>query len=98
MVRVGTAQGALVVPPAALVRDGSNPEAADVFVVENGKAARKTVALGVETADAIQVKSGLDRGRRGGPRPADGPRIRVAGGRAERQERQRKGEVTAPCF
>ena len=62
MVRVGTVEGAIVVPPSALVRDGANPEAADIFVVENGKAVRKTVVLGVETADAIQVKSGLVAG------------------------------------
>lgn len=61
-VRVGTVEGAIVVAPAALIRDGASPDAAEVFVVENGKAVRKTVALGVETADAIQVKSGLAAG------------------------------------
>ena len=61
-VQVGRVEGAIVVPPAALIRDGANPEAADTFVVEAGKASRKTVVLGVETADAVQVKSGLAAG------------------------------------
>jgi membrane fusion protein, multidrug efflux system len=61
-VRVGHVPGALVVPPVALVRDGSKPSEAQTYVVEGGKAVRRTVALGVETADAIQVKDGLRAG------------------------------------
>jgi len=61
-VRVGKVKAAFVVPPGALVRDGSDPRSAQAFVVENGKAARKTVAVGVEAADAIEVKEGLKAG------------------------------------
>jgi membrane fusion protein (multidrug efflux system) len=61
-VRVGTVEGALVVPPGALVRDGSDPRSAQAFVVEDGKAERRTVAVGVEAADAIEVKEGLKVG------------------------------------
>ena len=61
-VRLGQVTGALVVPPAALQRDGSTPKEAQAFVVADGKAERKTVSLGVETADAIQVTSGLKAG------------------------------------
>jgi RND family efflux transporter MFP subunit len=62
--RVGVARvpGALVVPPAALVRDGARPGQAQVFVVEGGKANRREVALGVEGSEAVQVKTGLQSG------------------------------------
>jgi RND family efflux transporter MFP subunit len=61
-VRLGRVPGALVVPPAALQRDGSTPKEAQAFVVAGGRAERKTVVLGIETADAIQVTSGLAAG------------------------------------
>jgi len=61
-VRVGEVAGALVVPPAALVREGSDPAAATAFVVRQGKAEKLDVALGVETPDGIQVTSGLAAG------------------------------------
>lgn len=62
VVRVGRVADALVVPPSALVRDGSDPTAAQTFVVAGGKADRKDVVVGVETADAIQVREGLKLG------------------------------------
>jgi len=61
-VRLGRVAGALVVPPGALQRDGSTPREAQAFVVAEGRAERKTVALGIETADAVQVTSGLKAG------------------------------------
>lgn len=61
-VAVGTARGAVVVPPAALVRDGSDPSRAEVFVVRQGRAERQQVALGVESPDGIQATSGLGAG------------------------------------
>jgi membrane fusion protein (multidrug efflux system) len=61
-VRVGEVVGALVVPPAALVREGSDPASAAAFVVRQGKAEKVTVALGVEAPDGIQVTSGLAAG------------------------------------
>jgi RND family efflux transporter MFP subunit len=59
-VRVGVVPGALVVPPSALVRDGTAQ--AQAFVVAQGKAERRTVAVGVESASAVQVTSGLGEG------------------------------------
>ncbi len=61
-VRVGLVAGAIVVPPAALVRDGSDPSKADVFVVRAGKAEKLTLGVGVETPDGVQVTSGLAAG------------------------------------
>jgi RND family efflux transporter MFP subunit len=59
-IQIGVLPGALVVPPAALVRDGTSQ--AQTFVIEGGKAERRTVGLGVEGADAVQVTSGLKEG------------------------------------
>jgi len=61
-VRAGRLAGALVVPPAALVRDGDAPNEAQTFVVAAGKAERRAVTLGVEGASAIQVTEGLSAG------------------------------------
>jgi len=61
-VRVGEVKGALVVPPAALVREGSDPTVATAFVVRQGKAEKVDVALGVEAPDGIQVTKGLAAG------------------------------------
>jgi RND family efflux transporter MFP subunit len=61
-VRVGEVEGALIVPPAALVRDGSDAAAGTAFVVRQGKAEKVALALGVETPDGIQVTSGLGVG------------------------------------
>ena len=62
-VRVGKVADALVVPPGALVRDGSDPSSAETFVITNGKADRKKVTVGVETADAVQITNGLAEGQ-----------------------------------
>ena len=61
-VRVGQVEGAIVIPPAALVRDGSDPSKAEVFVVRGGKAEKVTVTLGVEAPDGVQATSGLAAG------------------------------------
>jgi membrane fusion protein, multidrug efflux system len=61
-VRVGQAKDALVVSPAALVRDGSDPAKAEVFLVRQGKAEKVAVVLGVEAPDGVQVTSGLAAG------------------------------------
>jgi RND family efflux transporter MFP subunit len=63
-VRVGQVQGALVVPPAALLRDGADPLRAEVFLIEGAQARRRPVSLGVENADAVQVTSGLEAGQK----------------------------------
>jgi multidrug efflux pump subunit AcrA (membrane-fusion protein) len=59
-VRTGEMKDALVLPPAALVRDGSG--SAEAFVVAAGKAERRTVVVGGETSDAVQVVEGLREG------------------------------------
>lgn len=61
-VRVRNVPGSLVVPPPALVRDGTDPSRAQAFVVVGGKAERRDVTVGVEVADAVQVTSGLMAG------------------------------------
>jgi membrane fusion protein, multidrug efflux system len=61
-VLVGTAKAALVVPPAALVRDGSDPAKADIFVVRQGKAEKHTITVGVETPDGVQATDGIVAG------------------------------------
>jgi RND family efflux transporter MFP subunit len=61
-IHVRDVKGALLVPPAAVVRDGANPDRADVFVVANNKAERREIVLGVEQPDAIQVIKGLTGG------------------------------------
>ncbi|HEX9638486.1 MAG TPA: efflux RND transporter periplasmic adaptor subunit [Acidobacteriota bacterium] len=62
LVRIGERSGALVVPPAALVRDGAAPGQAELFVVQNGQSQRRTVTLGVETSETIQVTEGVQAG------------------------------------
>jgi RND family efflux transporter MFP subunit len=61
-VRVRDVPGSLVVPPAALVRDGADPSRAQAFVVVGGKAERRDVIVGFEIPDAVQVTSGLKAG------------------------------------
>jgi membrane fusion protein (multidrug efflux system) len=61
-IRLGTVKDAVVVPPSALMRDGTQPDRADVFVVKGDKAERVIVSLGVEQADRIQVTRGLAAG------------------------------------
>jgi len=60
--QVGTVPGALVVPPAALVRDGSDPARAEVFVVRKGLAERLEIGVGVEAPDGVQATRGLAAG------------------------------------
>jgi membrane fusion protein, multidrug efflux system len=61
-VRTGQVAGALVVPPAALVRGGGQPDQAEVFLVAGGKAERRAVTLGAESATGVQILSGLAAG------------------------------------
>jgi RND family efflux transporter MFP subunit len=62
VVSVGRVTGALVVPPQALQRDTAEASAAQAFVVKGGKAERRTLTLGVETPDRVQVREGLAAG------------------------------------
>jgi membrane fusion protein, multidrug efflux system len=59
-IRVGVQSAALVVPPAALVRDGT--DTAQTYVVVGGKAERRIVSLGVEGPDAVQITRGVAAG------------------------------------
>ena len=58
-VKVREVPGSLTVPPAALLRDGSDPAKAQTYVVVNNKVERRDVLVGVEVPDAVQVVSGL---------------------------------------
>jgi membrane fusion protein (multidrug efflux system) len=63
VVKVRDVPDSLVVPPAALVRDGADPTRAQTFVVAAGnKAERRDVIVGFEVPDAIQVVTGLKAG------------------------------------
>lgn len=59
--RVRTGVDAISVPAAAIVRDGLQDT---VWVVENGRARRRTVTLGAQGEDTVQVLSGLRLGDR----------------------------------
>ena len=61
-VKVRDVPNSLTVPPAALLRDGSDPSKAQTYVVANNKVERRDVTVGVEVPDAIQVTSGLKAG------------------------------------
>ena len=61
-VKVREVPGGLTVPPAALLRDGSDPTKAQTYVVANNKVERRDVLVGVEVPDAVQVTSGLSAG------------------------------------
>jgi HlyD family secretion protein len=57
--RVRTAVDAMSVPAAAIVRDGVQDT---VWFVQDGRARRRTVTLGAQGEDAVQVLSGLQLG------------------------------------
>ena len=61
-VKVREVPNSLVVPPAALVRDGADPTHAQTFVIVGGKAERREVMVGFEVPDAVQVTAGLKVG------------------------------------
>lgn len=61
-IRVREIKNALLVPPAAVLREGAEAGQGQLFVVANGKAERREIALGVEEAQAIQVVQGVDAG------------------------------------
>jgi membrane fusion protein (multidrug efflux system) len=61
-VKVREVPGSIVVPPAALVRDGADPTHAQTFVIAGGKAERRDVTVGFEVPDAVQVTAGLKAG------------------------------------
>ena len=66
--RVRTVNGAVSVPAASVVREGSSSA---VFVVERGRARRRAVVLGAQGADRDEVRSGVVEGERVVVRDAD---------------------------
>jgi membrane fusion protein, multidrug efflux system len=61
-VKVREVPAGLVVPPGALLRDGSDPTRAQTYVVVNNKVERRDVRVGLEVPDAVQVTAGLKAG------------------------------------
>jgi len=55
-IRVREIPDALVVPPSSLVHDGQSAGKANIFVIEQGKADVRAVEIGVEGADAVQIR------------------------------------------
>jgi hypothetical protein len=66
--QVRTAEDAVAVPSASVVRDGS---ADAVFVVESGRAVRREIRVGAQGEDLVQVLAGLEPGARVVVRDAD---------------------------
>lgn len=71
-------RGALVLPESAVVgREGKE----FVFVVKDGTAVRREITIGIETADEVQVTSGLSEGEEviifGGKNLAGGEKVEV---------------------
>jgi RND family efflux transporter MFP subunit len=80
----GHRAGVLVVPRAALVSWDTASRAASVFVLEGGKARRRTVRTGVAAGDGVEVLEGLHAGdevvTRGGFNLRDGDAVRAVQG------------------
>ena len=77
-VQVASAQGALVIPSAAVLAENNRSY---VFVEQNGTAKRVEVKLGLQQGNQVQIVSGLTAGARlivsGQQRLADGARINI---------------------
>ena len=77
----GPRPAAIVIPRTALLYEGETPS---VFVVSGDKAAKRSVRLGLESGDAIQVLQGVRAGDvlviEGAAALSDGMRVRRASG------------------
>lgn len=60
LIRTSANQAAVLVPYESVLQDSSGSEY--VFVFQNGKAVRRTIAVGDESDDGVQVKSGVRQG------------------------------------
>lgn len=73
-----------VVVPTEAIRFTSKGKA--VFVVEGGKAVKRSVKIGIEEGDRMQIVSGIDVGDRiilaGNERLKDGTVVKIAGGKS----------------
>jgi RND family efflux transporter MFP subunit len=58
----GVESQAIVIPASAAYRDDRSAKESYVFVVENGKAARRAVTLGRERSAQLEIRSGLKPG------------------------------------
>src|SRR5262249_59119449 len=58
----GANRGAIVIPNAALYRDDRSAKSSYVFVLENGKAARRDVRIGQERDAQVEIAEGLHAG------------------------------------
>lgn len=83
-VMTGATSSAILIPVAALYRDEKNPGEAAVFLVENGKAAKRKVALARERDGHAEIAAGLKDGDRliaeQSIELADGVRVRTREG------------------
>jgi RND family efflux transporter MFP subunit len=61
-IQTGVRKDAIVVPSAAVYREDRSQKDSYVFVVENGKAARRAVRIGRETDSMIEITEGLRPG------------------------------------
>ena len=58
----GGNRAALVIPTGALYRDDRSAKSSYVFVLENGKAVRRDVRIGVEREGQVEIAEGLRPG------------------------------------
>ena len=62
VIRTGVKGNAIVVPAAAVYRDDRSAKASYVFVVEQGKAAKRNVRIGAERDGRLEIVEGLKAG------------------------------------
>lgn len=76
---IGRRPSATVVPRAAVLYDGDTPH---IFVVQGGKAMKRTVRLGLEDGERVQLLEGVRPGEvlviEGGAALSDGMKVRTA--------------------
>jgi RND family efflux transporter MFP subunit len=58
----GSNSQAIVIPPPAVYRDDRTAKSSYVFIVESGKAARRSVRIGRERAGQLEILEGLKPG------------------------------------
>ncbi len=58
----GVERQAIVIPAAAVYRDDRSAKSSYVFVVENGRAVRRTVRIGRESGNELEIAEGLKPG------------------------------------
>jgi multidrug efflux pump subunit AcrA (membrane-fusion protein) len=61
-IQTGVRSQAIVVPVQVVYRDDRSAKSAYVFVVDNGRAARRDVGIGREREQLLEITSGLKAG------------------------------------